>query len=58
MGRIPNRTSIEDRRPEHVDQRLTIGHWKGDTVHHGHKQSGMVERRSGYFLAGLLTYPS
>ena len=57
LGRIPNRVGIEHR-PEHVDGRCTIGHWEGDTVLHGHKQSGMVtlvERRSGYLLAERLT---
>ena len=56
LGRIPNRVGIEDR-PGHVDERLTIGDWEGDTVLHGHKQSGMVtlvERRSGYLLAEVL----
>lgn len=56
LGKIPNRTGIEHRPPE-VDQRLTVGHWEGDTVLHGHKQSGivtLVERRSGYLLAGQL----
>lgn len=56
LGKIPNRTGIEHRPPE-VDQRLAVGHWEGDTVLHGHKQSGivtLVERRSGYLLAGQL----
>jgi IS30 family transposase len=56
LGKIPNRTGIEQR-PAEVDTRLTIGHWEGDTVLHGHKQSGiatLVERRSGYLLAGRL----
>ena len=40
-----------------MGERLTIGDWKGDTVLHGHKQSGMVtlvERCSGYLLAEVL----
>uniref|UniRef100_UPI002468FDEC IS30 family transposase n=1 Tax=Chromohalobacter sp. 296-RDG TaxID=2994062 RepID=UPI002468FDEC len=40
-----------------VDDRRTIGHWGGDTVLKGHKQSGLVtliERRSGYLLAARL----
>ena len=56
LGKIPNRTGIEQR-PAEVETRLTIGHWEGDTVLHGHKQSGiatLVERRSGYLLAGQL----
>ncbi len=41
-------------RPSEVDDRLTIGHWEGDTKIQGHKQSGLVtlvERRSSYLLA-------
>lgn len=56
LGKIPNRTGIEQR-PAAVETRLSLGHWEGDTVLHGHKQSGiatLVERRSGYLLAGLL----
>lgn len=56
LGKIPNRTGIEQR-PAAVETRLTIGHWEGDTVLYGHKQSGiatLVERRSGYLLAGRL----
>ncbi len=40
-----------------MEARLTLGPWEGDTVLHGHKQSGiatLVERRSGYLLAGQL----
>ena len=56
LGKIPNRVGIEHR-PAKVDDRLTIGHWEGDTVLKGHKQSGLVtlvERRSGYLLAARL----
>lgn len=56
LGKIPNRIGIEHR-PAEVDDRLTIGHWEGDTVLKGHKQSGLVtlvERRSGYLLAARL----
>lgn len=56
LGKIPNRTGIEHRPPE-VDRRDRLGHWEGDTVLYGHKQSGvatLVERRSGYLLAGQL----
>jgi IS30 family transposase len=41
-------------RPKAVDGRLHLGHWEGDTVLHGHKNScavTLVERRSGYLLA-------
>jgi len=53
LGKIPDRVGIE-RRPKAVDDRLHIGHWEGDTILHGHKNSGavtLVERRSGYLLA-------
>ena len=56
LGKIPNRVGIEHR-PLDVDDRLFIGHWEGDTVLKGHKQSGLVtlvERRSGYLLAARL----
>ncbi|MGP9768791.1 IS30 family transposase, partial [Halomonas sp. AOP13-D3-9] len=56
LGKIPNRVGIEHR-PAEVDDRLTIGHWEGDTVLKGHKQSGLVtlvERRSGYLMAARL----
>ncbi|WP_355661575.1 IS30 family transposase [Halomonas salifodinae] len=56
LGKIPNRVGIEQR-PAEVEDRLTIGHWEGDTVIQGHKQSGLVtlvERRSGYLLAARL----
>jgi IS30 family transposase len=56
LGKIPHRVGIEHR-PNEVDNRLTIGHWEGDTVLKGHKQSGLVtlvERRSGYLLAARL----
>jgi IS30 family transposase len=56
LGKIPNRIGIEQR-PADVEARLMIGHLEGDTVLHGHKQSGiatLVERRSGYLLAGQL----
>lgn len=56
LGKIPNRVGIEHR-PNHVETRLTIGDWEGDTVLYGHKQSGLVtlvERRSGYLLAARL----
>jgi len=53
LGKIPERVGIECR-PKAVDDRLHIGHWEGDTILHGHKNSGavtLVERRSGYLLA-------
>lgn len=56
LGKIPNRTGIEQR-PLEVEKRDHLGHWEGDTVLYGHKQSGvatLVERRSGYLLAGQL----
>ncbi|GAA3898855.1 IS30-like element IS1655 family transposase [Halomonas cibimaris] len=56
LGKIPNRVGIEHRAAE-IDERRFIGHWEGDTVVQGHKQSGLVtlvERRSGYLLAARL----
>ncbi|WP_192034467.1 IS30 family transposase [Halomonas sp. YLGW01] len=56
LGKIPNRVGIEHRAAE-IDDRRFIGHWEGDTVVQGHKQSGLVtlvERRSGYLLAARL----
>jgi IS30 family transposase len=53
LGKIPGRVGIEHR-PKAVDERLHIGHWEGDTILHGHKNSGavtLVERRTGYLLA-------
>jgi IS30 family transposase len=49
LGKIPNRVGIAAR-GEAVDHRLTLGHWEGDTVLKGHKDSALVtlvERRSG-----------
>ncbi|MGQ7244862.1 IS30 family transposase [Salinicola sp. V024] len=56
LGKIPHRVGIEHR-PADVEQRRHIGHWEGDTVLKGHKESGLVtlvERRSGYLLAARL----
>ncbi|MGP9656180.1 IS30 family transposase [Halomonas sp. AOP35-4E-18] len=56
LGKIPDRVGIEHR-PAEVENRHHIGHWEGDTVLQGHKQSGivtLVERRSGYLLAARL----
>ena len=56
LGKIPNRVGIECR-PKEIERRAVLGHWEGDTVLQGHKQSGLVtlvERRSGYLLAGRL----
>lgn len=53
LGKIPDRVGIECR-PKAVDDRLHIGHWEGDTILHGHKNSGaitLVKRRSGYLFA-------
>ena len=56
LGEIPNRVRIEYR-PKEIESRAALGHWEGDTVLQGHKQSGLVtlvKRRSGYLLAGRL----
>ena len=57
LGKIPHRVGIEQR-PDDVNERRHIGHWEGDTVLKGHKESGLVtlvERRSGYLLAARLS---
>jgi IS30 family transposase len=50
---IPNRVSIE-KRPKHVDNRLELGHWEGDTII-GKNQKGavvtLVERKSLFLSA-------
>lgn len=38
LGKIPQRVGIEHR-PADVENRLHIGHWEGDTVLKGHKES-------------------
>lgn len=56
LGKIPHRVGIEQR-PNEVEERRHIGHWEGDKVLKGHKESGLVtlvERRSGYLLAARL----
>ena len=56
LGKIPHRVGIEQRAVD-VEERRYIGHWEGDTVLKGHKESGLVplvERRSGYLLTARL----
>jgi IS30 family transposase len=54
---IPNRVSIEQR-PKHVEDRLELGHWEGDTVI-GKNQRGaiitLVERKSLYLVPCLVS---
>lgn len=46
-----------DRRPHHINQRKSYGHWEGDTVvgkgHSGYFVT-LVERKSGYLLAAKI----
>ena len=53
---LSNRVSIEQR-PKHVEDRLELGHWEGDTVI-GKNQRGavvtLVERKSLYLLPRLV----
>lgn len=53
---IPHRVSIEER-PKHVEDRLELGHWEGDTVI-GKNQRGaivtLLERTSLYLAAELV----
>jgi len=51
LGKIPNRVGIEHR-PDEIDDRRFIGHWEGDTVIQGHKQSGRVTLDNGSKFAG------
>lgn len=49
-GQIIGRRPISER-PSHIDARMRVGHWEGDTViGRGHKQAivSLVERKSGY----------
>ena len=49
-GQIMGRRPISER-PSHIDERMRVGHWEGDTViGRGHKQAivSLVERKSGY----------
>ena len=51
-GRIPNRVGIE-KRCARVDDRLTVGHWEGDTVigkNHKFAFITLVERKTGFAL--------
>ena len=51
-GIIPNRVGIEKRCPR-VDERLTVGHWEGDTVvgkNHKSTLVTLVERKTGFAL--------
>lgn len=49
-GQIIGRRPISER-PAHIESRLRLGHWEGDTlIGKGHKQAivSLVERKSGY----------
>ena len=50
-----------DSRPDSINQRLFYGHWEGDTVR-GKAGKGylvtLVERKSGYLLAGYIPNPT
>lgn len=51
-GKIPNRVGIE-KRCVRVDERLTVGHWEGDTVigkNHKFAFVTLVERKTGFAL--------
>jgi len=51
LGKIPHRVGIEHR-PADVEQRRHIGHWEGDTVLKGHKESGHAGRETQPLPAG------
>lgn len=48
---IPNRVFI-DLRPKEIDERKTVGHWEGDTIHYPQKKgvNSLVERRARYAI--------
>lgn len=48
---IPNRVFI-DLRPKEIDERRTIGHWEGDTIHYPQKRgiNSLVERKTRYAI--------
>lgn len=54
-GRLLRKRSI-DERPKHINQRLTLGHWEGDTVLGTGKHCilTLVDRKSGYLIIGKL----
>lgn len=57
-GQIPNRRALSER-PAHVEQRLQIGHWEGDTVIGvGHQCAivTLVERKSGFARIKKVTH--
>lgn len=46
-----------NQRPGHIEKRITIGHWEGDTIVGKEKTARIlthVERKTGYLLANLL----
>lgn len=54
-GKLQGKRSI-DERPSDINQRLTLGHWEGDTVMGNGKHCilTLVERKTGYLLIGKL----
>lgn len=48
---IPNRVFIEMRAKE-IDQRKTVGHWEGDTIHYPEKRgvNSLVERKARFVI--------
>lgn len=51
-GQIIDRRGISDR-PSHVEARLQVGHWEGDTLmgaRHQHAIVSLVERKTGYAI--------
>lgn len=46
-----------NQRPRHIEKRITIGHWEGDTIVGKERTARIlthVERKTGYLLANLL----
>lgn len=56
-GKIPNRRPLSER-AAHIEQRAQVGHVEADTIvgpHHASSILTVVDRRSGYLWAALLT---
>lgn len=48
---IPNRVFV-DMRPKEIDERKSVGHWEGDTIHYPEKKgiNSLVERKARFVI--------